>query len=153
MRKVGTYSQKGFTIVELLIVIVIIGILAVLVVVGINGIQKRAEKEKYRNDASIIVRKASAYSIVVGMYPSGAIDGVPQNFSEAADNALLLPTNIRGYYQAGPTDYATAYTYANMTAHGYAIVVCGGASRTGLTVYYPDPTNSTVASVNAGTCP
>ena len=34
--------QKGFTIVELLIVIVVIGILAAITVVAYNGIQERA---------------------------------------------------------------------------------------------------------------
>lgn len=38
--------QKGFTIVELLIVIVIIGILAALIIVSYNGIQQRAKNNQ-----------------------------------------------------------------------------------------------------------
>jgi prepilin-type N-terminal cleavage/methylation domain-containing protein len=39
-------KQKGFTIVELLIVIVVIGILAAITVVAFNGVQQRAENQK-----------------------------------------------------------------------------------------------------------
>jgi len=43
-------KSTGFTIVELLIVIVIIGILAAITVVAYNGIQKRATDEKVDTD-------------------------------------------------------------------------------------------------------
>lgn len=43
-------KQNGFTIVELLIVIVIIGILAAITVVAYNGIQKRANDNKVNAD-------------------------------------------------------------------------------------------------------
>lgn len=43
-------SQKGFTIVELLIVIVVIAILAAIVIVAYNGIQDRAREAKIEAD-------------------------------------------------------------------------------------------------------
>ncbi|RYF29318.1 MAG: prepilin-type N-terminal cleavage/methylation domain-containing protein [Chloroflexi bacterium] len=39
-------SKSGFTIVELLIVIVVIGILAAITIVAFNGVQKRAQQSK-----------------------------------------------------------------------------------------------------------
>jgi prepilin-type N-terminal cleavage/methylation domain-containing protein len=43
-------KQAGFTIVELLIVIVVIGILAALVIVAYNGVQDRAQRAKIAAD-------------------------------------------------------------------------------------------------------
>lgn len=43
-------TQKGFTIVELLIVIVVIGILAAITIVAYNGIQDRANTAKITSD-------------------------------------------------------------------------------------------------------
>lgn len=44
--------QAGFTIVELLIVIVVIGILAAITVVAYNGVQERAQEAKRDSDLS-----------------------------------------------------------------------------------------------------
>ena len=49
-------KQTGFTIVELLIVIVIIGILAAITVVAYNGIQERAKVSRANNDLALLNR-------------------------------------------------------------------------------------------------
>lgn len=46
--------KKGFTIVELLIVIVVIGILAAITVVAFNGVQKRGHEAKMKSDITQI---------------------------------------------------------------------------------------------------
>lgn len=48
--------QRGFTIVELLIVIVIISILAVIVIVAYNGIQDRARAAKIQSDEKSLIK-------------------------------------------------------------------------------------------------
>lgn len=62
--------SSGFTIVELLIVIVVIGILAAIVIVAYTGVQARAEKSKMVAAASSAVKVLSAYKAVNGSYPS-----------------------------------------------------------------------------------
>ena len=63
------WSQKGFTIVELLIVIVVIAILAAITVVAYNGIQQRARDSQRKNDIATIVKAAEVYYIDNGEYP------------------------------------------------------------------------------------
>lgn len=61
--------QTGFTIVELLIVIVIIGILAAIVIVAYNGIQTRANNTAKINELKSIHKLFEAYKALNGQYP------------------------------------------------------------------------------------
>lgn len=54
--------QKGFTIVELLIVIVVIGILAAITIVAYNGIQQRARDAQRRQDLSALAKVINIYN-------------------------------------------------------------------------------------------
>lgn len=64
------HKRYGFTIVELLIVIVIIAILAALVVVAYNGIQVRAENNKTVAAVNQAVKLLHIYHETNGTYPS-----------------------------------------------------------------------------------
>src|SRR5690606_30387203 len=66
----GLQKQKGFTIVELLIVIVIIGILATLVIVTFSGIQQRARDTQRQTDINAIQSSVEAYYAQTGSYPT-----------------------------------------------------------------------------------
>ncbi len=62
-------KQTGFTIVELLIVIVAIGILAAITIVAYNGMQTRANNTARVNEAKQWEGVLSAYAVTYGKYP------------------------------------------------------------------------------------
>lgn len=97
-------SPHGFTIVELLIVIVIIGILAAITVVAYNGIQNRARNQQMVSAASQVYKGISQYVIDKGAYPTSSSvscvgTGYPvdagglcwTNQSSLSANTLLAP--------------------------------------------------------------
>lgn len=64
MRLKSKINQNGFTIVELLIVIVVIGILAAITIVAYNGIQNRGKTAAGQSLANSVAKKAEAYNAV-----------------------------------------------------------------------------------------
>lgn len=66
-------KQPGFTIVELLIVIVVIGILAAITIVVYNGVQQRANNAKTHGALGSWVKAMNLYKIDKGAWPSGYV--------------------------------------------------------------------------------
>lgn len=64
------YSASGFTIVELLIVIVVIGILAAISIVSYNNVQARANYSKAQLDMKSITKALSLYYVDNASYPN-----------------------------------------------------------------------------------
>ncbi len=62
-------SKSGFTIVELLIVIVVIAILAAITVVAFNGIKDRAIDSEKASETATIKRKLEIFKVKNGYYP------------------------------------------------------------------------------------
>ena len=66
----GGGDRKGFTIVELLIVIVVIGVLAAISIVAYNGIQTRATNASIVAAAKSTITLINGYKATYGNYPS-----------------------------------------------------------------------------------
>jgi len=77
--------SRGFTIVELLIVIVVIGILAAISIVAYNGIQNRAEASKEIRDLQSISQAINLYYVDNGQYPSTGGSGSWVGWSQLAN--------------------------------------------------------------------
>jgi prepilin-type N-terminal cleavage/methylation domain-containing protein len=65
-------GRRGFTIVELLIVIVVIGILATIVIVAYGGIQQRAHLATLQSDLSGAAEQLGVDNVTTGSYPATA---------------------------------------------------------------------------------
>ena len=99
-------KQTGFTIVELLIVIVVIAILAAITIVAYNGIQSRARLSSAQSTANTVAKKAEAWNALNNSYPTycqfatgttngtGAATGVGTAGCTAGANATGLEAKL-----------------------------------------------------------
>jgi general secretion pathway protein G len=99
--------RKGFTIVELAIVISVIGILASVTVVFYNGAQQRAEYSRAQTDMRHINDSIDIYRSQTGSYPTG--NGSFQDINSNSTNAYTVLVN--GKYIDEMPSAKTGYTY------------------------------------------
>ena len=130
--------QSGFTIVELLIVIVIIGILAAITIVAFNGIQQRARDSQRSSDVGVITKALELYYIDNGAFPAG--DGsttINSSWSTTADASWAnLITKLQPYLRTLPQDpistpganvHVSGYNYAYFSNRSTGTSYCGAA--------------------------
>ncbi len=104
-------TMNGFTIVELLIVIVVIAILASISVVAYNGIQSRARDADRMNDLNVMKKGLALFHAENGYYPARP-EFFDANFRRNSlnipDSAVNPPgtNNTIGYcWSGGPNQY------------------------------------------------
>lgn len=120
-------KQSGFTIVELLIVIVVIGILAGLVITTFNGIQQKARDTERETDIKAIHAQVEAFWAQKGYYPS---------LTDLNDRAAggFVATNLKGLDAEAFRDPKAATTAINLVATPaasvYAYAVTNSAGTT-----------------------
>ena len=100
-------KTRGFTIVELLIVIVVIGILAAIVIVAYNGVQQRARDATVRADMANSAKKMAIDNTLNGSYALTAA---------AVDSGKGLPASTGTTYQFHSTGTTYCITGTNGTA-------------------------------------
>jgi prepilin-type N-terminal cleavage/methylation domain-containing protein len=104
-------KQTGFTIVELLIVIVVIGILAAISIVAYNGIQQRARNAQVISGVNAYYKAFRSYHAVNSAYPtnSGCLganypsDQCWQGDSGTYYTDSTLDANLASFIQSKPT--------------------------------------------------
>lgn len=91
MDKLMIHKQSGFTIVELLIVIVVIGILASITIVAFSGIQNRGYDTSVTSDITALSKKLEIARADTGYYPTAS--SVQSGVLNYTANKSALPTN------------------------------------------------------------
>lgn len=122
-------SSRGFTIVELLIVIVIIGVLAALVIVAYNGIQNRARDTKRVTEVRQIQKILAMYHADNGEYPPVGADNTSIALS-------TLSPYLSSYTNTLPNDSTYPYVYAKTGTNAYGIRLYyeGAYCKTGVNI-------------------
>jgi prepilin-type N-terminal cleavage/methylation domain-containing protein len=109
-------SEGGFTLIELMIVIVILGILAGIVLFAVNGINDRGTSAACKTDQSTITTAVEAFYAKTGNYPGNLSPALTTGASQFLkwDNSFVDGTGA-------PTTAATQ-TSVQRNGNGYTIL-------------------------------
>jgi prepilin-type N-terminal cleavage/methylation domain-containing protein len=117
-------NNKGFTIVELLIVIVVIAILAMLVLTTYSGIQSKARNSQRQTDLQSMQTQLEAFFSQNGYYPSltdmNDATWRTTNMKSLSTDALVDPKN--------PTQSSTLLAAPAANSYSYAVLTSADAS-------------------------
>lgn len=120
----GLKQKSGFTIVELLIVIVIIAILAAITIVAFNGVQQRARESSVKSALSQAKRKLEIYKVDNSGYPltgnlaSAQVNDSPDaSYQYTSNGTTYCMTASNGTTSFQATESTTA-TSGGCAGHG-----------------------------------
>ncbi|MBA4794230.1 type II secretion system major pseudopilin GspG [Phenylobacterium sp.] len=120
-------SEAGFTLVELMVVVVILGLLATVVMINVLPSQDRAMREKAKADISTLEQAVETYRLEMLTYPTTA-QGLQALVQAPA--GLSRPERYRdgGYIRRLPDDpWGNPYQYAYPGERGRFDVYSFGA--------------------------
>lgn len=113
-------QEHGFTIVELLIVIVVIGILAAITIVSFNGVTARANTASAQSAAEAVVKKVEAYNAEKSGYPTTF--GVLTNTANSGTSYFLSGVQFAtAAYTAAPTTGSSTLLLYSCTTQGMKV--------------------------------
>lgn len=123
-------KRHGFTIVELLIVIVVIGILAAISIVAYTDVQKRSRDSVRMQDVASIRKALEVYRADHGRYPNSTANPGLNGWEVSMDTSFMQ--SLREYMPNSPRDPANSaatsyYAYYRDVAGSYGCPASAGA--------------------------
>ncbi|UGA39344.1 type II secretion system major pseudopilin GspG [Chromobacterium haemolyticum] len=118
MRHLSKAAQRGFTLIEIMVVIVILGVLAALVVPKVMSRPDEARAVAAKQDLGALSQALKLYRLDNGRYPSSeqGLQALVQKPTSAPEPKNWKPG---GYLERLPKDpWGNPYQYANPGTHG-----------------------------------
>jgi prepilin-type N-terminal cleavage/methylation domain-containing protein len=113
-----TSIRRGFTLVEIMVVVVIIGLLAALALPGFQRVKRSAASKRYINDARQIRDGAERYAMENGNFPPNGIGGLHASLQGYIPDSVFRSTTTPlggvwdwDYQQDGFTASISVYLY------------------------------------------
>ncbi len=98
---------KGFTIVELLVVIVVIGILAAITIVSYSGISQKAVVSSIQSDLSNASKKLKLFEVMNGSYP----ETINCTVADSSTNICIRSSGSNSFAAYGANNTASKSFY------------------------------------------
>jgi len=120
-----SWRKKGFTLIEIMVVLVIMGVLAALIVPNLMGRPDQARATAARQDVGSVMQALKLYRLDNGEYPSAA-QGLRALVEKPTSGKV--PANWRNYLERLPNDpWGKPYQYLNPGTNGEIDVFSLGA--------------------------